>query len=239
MQDINKDPIIAIAITEACFMKFASLDQSNFYASLTTAGFPDMSESPLASFVFKGLAMDNSADGVILQKFHEAIDTATVSRQLFQTYAKDGGLSLEMFQEMGIRCLGKDNNIFPSVRAAFHKDPSVSPHTSTDNARSKFVRSMLDKEAFDRYNVSHTGKMNEAELLSFLFAIRILCDVFMEIVGDNFGLNRETYPAALKRIGVACLEKTFQGQFMDAVFTRTDRDETGIISYAEFVKAGM
>ena len=219
-------------------MKFASLDQKNFYAGIKTAGFPDMSKSPLASFVFKGLAMDSAADGVTLRKFYEAIDTATTARSLFQSYAKDGGLSLEQFQEMGIACLGKDNNIFPSVRAAFQKDPSVSLHTSTDNARSRFVRSMLDKEAFGRYNASNTGKMNEAELLSFLFAIRILCDVFTEIVGDEFGLTRETYPAALKQIGVACLEKTFQGQFMDSVFTRTDRDETGIISFAEFVKAG-
>ena len=98
---------------------------------------------------------------------------------------------------------------------------------------------MLDLEAFGRYNASQTGKMSEAELLIFAFAIRVLCDVFTEIVGDEFGLTRETYPAALKRIGLACLQRTFQGQFMDAVFTRTDRDETGIISFAEFVKAGM
>ena len=102
-----------------------------------------------------------------------------------------------------------------------------------------FVRSMLDSDAFSRYNASQTGKMNEAELLSFAFAIRILCDVFTEIAGPEYGLTRQTYPAALKRIGVACLERTFQGQFVDAVFTRTDRDDTGIISFAEFVKAGM
>ena len=240
MEDVET---ASTTMSEACFLRFASLSRSNFFSAIKEAGFPDISSSPLAGFVFDGLARgdEDQSKSVTLNKFQEAIDTARKTRTLFQAYT-DGeeGISLENFQQMGIQFLSSGEEcVFPSVREAIQKDPDASLHTSSENVRSMYVRSMLDLEAFGRYNASQTGKMSEAELLVFAFAIRILCDVFSEIVGDDFGLTRETYPAALKRIGLACLQRTFQGQFMDAVFTRTDRDDTGIISFAEFVKAGM
>lgn len=234
-----------------CFLKLSSLDERNFFAAMQAAGFPNMSTSPLAGFVYGGLCASSNGGGggVTLPKFLEAIDTATKTRRLFQTHCccstdDDGvgdGITLEGFQDMGIQFLGGGQEcMFPAVRAAIQKDPDASVHSSTERVRAMFVRSMLDAEAFGRYNASNTGKMQEAELVAFAFAIQVLCDVFTDICGsEQDGLTRETYPLALKRIGVACLERTFQGQFMDAVFTRTDRDETGIISFAEFVKAGM
>ena len=222
--------------SEACFLRFASLDHDSFFTAIMQLGWPDLSSSPLAGFIF-----DLYSDGgVNISKFQEVIDTARKTRALYQSYSDgDEGISLERFQKLGIQFLGESECVFPSVRAAIQLDPDASLHTSTESVRSMYVRSMLDSEAFARYNARQTGKMDEAELLAFALAIRILADVFTEFIGDDLGLTRDTYPSALKRIGVACLQRTFQGQFMDAVFTRTDRDESGIISFAEFVKAGM
>ena len=222
--------------SEACFLRFASLDHDSFFTAIMQLGWPDLSSSPLAGFIF-----DLYSDGgVNISKFQEVIDTARKTRALYQGYSDgDEGISLERFQKLGIQFLGESECVFPSVRAAIQLDPDASLHTSTESVRSMYVRSMLDSEAFARYNARQTGKMDEAELLAFALAIRILADVFTEFIGDDLGLTRDTYPSALKRIGVACLQRTFQGQFMDAVFTRTDRDESGIISFAEFVKAGM
>ncbi|CAB9517203.1 expressed unknown protein [Seminavis robusta] len=251
---------------QASFVKYASLNEKGFFAALQDAGFPDMSRNPLAGFVFQGLVTstsnnnnNNGGVGVMLDTFEQAIDTAAKTRKLFLCHAitinsTDGdeeeedatvGLSLKGFQQMGVHFLGMsddDHNgeaMFPMVRAAI----KTVPMANSSSMRSLLVRSMLDAEAFARYNKNKTGFMDESELLAFSFALVILCQVFNDVIAeDNLneeGLTRKTFSSALKRIGVACLERTLQGQFMDSVYNRTDRDDSGSISFPEFVKAGM
>ena len=119
MEDVET---ASTTMSEACFLRFASLSRSNFFSAIKEAGFPDISSSPLAGFVFDGLARgdEDQSKSVTLNKFQEAIDTARKTRTLFQAYT-DGeeGISLESFQQMGIQFLGSGEEcVFPSVRAA-------------------------------------------------------------------------------------------------------------------------
>jgi len=235
-------PTPTLTLTDApttAFLQHATLDQPSFFAALTTAGFPDMSQIPLAPILFSLTA--GPATLVPLPKFLELLSVATQTRTLYHTHLPPNapGIERHEFHTMVLRFLSVgDRTVFPNLREALHED------TVGDGAALEgFVEKVLNEEAFARYSstrLAGEGRMDLTELLAFSFAMHGMVGVYKGVVGEReLGLTRETYAVALKMVGIGDLERTLQGQFMDSVFKRSNPSRTGVVSFPEFVRAGM
>lgn len=214
------------------FDAHATLDQDGFYKALMVAGFPDLSSSNLADFLFRNLGKKGK---MTREKFRSVVEIASSSRAHFMVGA--GGISMDLaaFREFCGHALSHE---------------TTSPHMSrilcavgTDRL-SKFLPEQYvqfaNEESFSRYDTKRNGVLDEGDLLALNLSLDILAEVFFELVeGTNVGLTRETFPLAMVRVGMPDPSKTFQGQLFDAVFSRADLDGNGIVTFAEFMRCAM
>ena len=102
------------ASPDDCFNHYAALDQDGFYQALFACGFPDLSSSHLATFVFDHLSSSNnystSASNnnkrITRRSFHGAVELASTTTEFFRSrnhHTIENGLTFQQFQDIGSR----------------------------------------------------------------------------------------------------------------------------------------
>jgi len=214
-------------LADKFFFQQATLDEECFFAALSVAGYPDLSSSPLAPFIYRGSCYDpdrRQTSGVLLSTLRS---TVQMLKETLHTFSKLAGPEgLKTTDTVGCLTMGL-SSLSPAGRILMSKD---------DLDRYK---DLMDVESFARYDRNQDGVLDETDICAFVLTIRILCEVYLETAENaQLGMDITEFNQALQRMGLPNVERILQGQFVHAVFERADMDRTDRIVLREFIRAG-
>ena len=204
--DSNEDAPLGV---DDCFDKHAALDQDGFYQALVDHGFPDLSTSHLATFVFEHLSSNSTSNciktkskRISRERFHTAVRIASSTVEFVKkhtsvqerSYNKRRSsatfqMNLEEFQDLGSAFLStkkqNDGNDNASNNNNINNDGTGgddSFSTIREALANDFdhVSYFLDEETFSRYDTEGDGYISLYELLIFAYTLHIISKAFID-----------------------------------------------------------
>ena len=190
-----------------CFDRHAALDQDGFYSALVDHGFPNLSTSHLATFVFDHLSSSSSSNSsstnnkckrISRERFHAAVRIAAATVEFVKKHTSDQSynkrrssetfqMNLEEFQELGSAFLmtkhhgkNKDENNNSNDDQLLLLEDSFSTIREALANDIDHVSFFLDEETFSRYDTEGDGYISLYELLIFAFTLHIISKAFID-----------------------------------------------------------